>query len=249
MKLAKIITVVFFAFTLTNTFAQLKVDAELRPRFEYRHGFSTLFPNDADAAMFVSQRTRLNAKYTIEKLNFYMSFQDVRVWGDVPQLNRADANGLSVHQVWAEILFNANFSVKLGRQEIIYDDSRIFGNVGWAQQARSHDLALLKYKKDAYRIDVGFAFNQSQENIMGTDLTTPRTYKSMQYAWFHKDWKFFSGSFLFLNNGLQSDDGIKYSQTIGTHLKSNKESIANYYYRRVLHYMCTDEQAQCVEYY
>jgi hypothetical protein len=31
------------------------------------------------------------------------------------------------------------FSMKLGRQEVIYDNSRIFGNVDWAQQGRSHD--------------------------------------------------------------------------------------------------------------
>ncbi|CAM1349546.1 alginate export family protein [Tenacibaculum ascidiaceicola] len=233
MKASKIIIALLFFATIT-TFAQLTIDAELRPRAEYRHGFKTLFPDNANPALFVSQRTRLNTTYKTEKLNFYVSFQDVRVWGDVPQLNTADNSGLSVHQAWAEILLDPNFSVKLGRQEVIYDDSRIFGNVGWAQQARSHDMAMLKYKKDSFKFDIGLAFNQSKENLTGTNLTTPNTYKAMQYAWLHKDWSNFSGSFLFLNNGMQSPNGLKYSQTIGTHLTAKKDKFtiaANLYYQ------------------
>lgn len=223
-----------FLFALTNAFGQLNVDAEVRPRSEYRHGVKTLFPDNAEAAIFTSQRTRLNLGYKIEKFNFYLSFQDVRVWGDVPQLNKSDANGLSLHQAWGELLLDPNWSLKLGRQEIVYDDSRFFGNVGWAQQARSHDLALLKYKKDAFKLNIGLAFNQSKENLTGTNLTTPKTYKSMQFAWLHKDWDNFSGSFLFLNNGLQSPNGLKYSQTLGTHLKTKKDNLniaANLYYQ------------------
>ena len=233
MKLNRIFTILF-TLIATLTYSQLKVDAELRPRVEYRHGFKTLFPDNADAALFTSQRTRLNIAHSIEKLNFYVSVQDVRVWGDVPQLNNSDNNGLSLHQAWAEILLDANYSLKLGRQEIIYDDSRIFGNVGWAQQARSHDLALFKYKKGVFKANLGLAFNQSKENLTGTNLTTPNTYKAMQYIWLHKEWSNFSGSFLFLNNGLQSTDGLKYSQTIGTHLKTKQNNLqlaANLYYQ------------------
>ncbi len=233
MKINKILSIIL-TLVATLTYSQLKIDAEIRPRAEYRHGFKTLFPNNTDAALFTSQRTRLNFAHSIEKLNFYVSIQDVRVWGDVPQLNSSDNNGLSLHQAWGELMLDSNFSLKLGRQEVIYDDSRIFGNVGWAQQARSHDLALLKYKKNAFRIDLGLAFNQSKENLTGTDLTTPKTYKAMQYAWLHNDWSNFSASFLLLNNGLQSPDGIKYSQTVGTHLKTKKDNLniaANLYYQ------------------
>ena len=233
MKINKILSIILILIT-TLTYSQLKIDAEIRPRVEYRHGYKTLFPNNANAALFTSQRTRLNFTHSIEKLNFYVSIQDVRIWGDVPQLNTTDNNGLNLHQAWAEILLDSNYSLKLGRQEIIYDDRRIFGNVGWAQQARSHDLALFKYKKNAFKIDLGLAFNQSKENLTGTNLTTPNTYKALQYVWLHNDWNDFSGSFLFLNNGLQSSDGLKYSQTIGSHLKTKQNNLqlaANLYYQ------------------
>jgi len=241
MKFIKGIAILFFIFLMANVNAQLKIDAELRPRFEYRHGFKTLFPDNTDPAAFVSQRTRLNAGFKNEKLNFYLSLQDVRVWGDVPQLNTSDSNGLSIHQAWGEIHFDSNFALKVGRQEIIYDDHRIFGNVGWAQQARSHDMALLRYKEEKFKFDLGFAFNQDGAALTGTTLTTPGTYKSIQYAWLHKDWQNFSGSLLLLNNGLQFIDDInadnnktRYSQTVGSHLKYNKGNlglVGNLYYQ------------------
>jgi hypothetical protein len=241
MRFAKGITAIAFTFLITTVNAQLKIDAELRPRFEYRHGFRTLFPDNTDPAAFVSQRTRLNAGFKKDKLNFYLSMQDVRVWGDVPQLNASDSNGFSIHQAWGEILFDSNLSLKIGRQEIIYDDQRIFGNVGWVQQARSHDAALLRYKKKKFKFDLGFAYNQDGAALTGTTLTTPFTYKSMQYAWFHNDWQNFSGSFLLLNNGLQFIDDVnadnnetRYSQTLGSHLKYHKGDlglVGNLYYQ------------------
>ena len=241
MHQTKKLAFLFFLFLIANVKAQLTVDAEIRPRFEYRHGFKTLFPDNEDPAAFISQRTRLNAGYTTEKLNFYLSLQDVRVWGDVPQLNKTDKNGIGIHQAWGEILFNEKFSLKLGRQEISYDDHRVFGNVGWAQQARSHDAALLRYNDEKIKFDLGFAFNQDSENLTGSTLTTPGTYKSIQYAWVHKDWQNFRASFLFLNNGMQFIDAvdsdnneIRYSRTMGSHMNYRIGAlglISNLYYQ------------------
>ncbi len=217
------------SFLMANVNAQLKIDAELRPRFEYRHGYKTLFPDNEDPASFVGQRTRLKVSYNVEKLDFFLSVQDVRVWGDVPQLNSTDNNGISVHEAWANIGLGSNWFLKFGRQEIIYDDSRMFGNVNWANQGRSHDLAMLKHKKNSFKFDLGLAFNQSSEALTGTVLNTPNTYKSFQYIWFQNTWGNVSGSFLFLNNGLQYIDELnsdnnetRYSQTLGTHFKFGK---------------------------
>ncbi|PKA82348.1 alginate export protein [Ulvibacter sp. MAR_2010_11] len=220
--------------------AQFLLDTELRPRFEYRHGFKSLFPNNEDPATFVSQRTRLNSEYTTEKLKFRISLQDVRVWGDVPQLNTSDNNGISLHEAWGMLQFSPEFALKIGRQEVVYDDHRIFGNVGWAQQARSHDLALIRYTKDTFKTDIGYAFNQDSEKLTGHVLTT-NTYKSLFYLWMHKDWETISASVLFLNSGLQyldeedpSKNETRYGNTAGTHLtyKKGKFSLsANAFYQ------------------
>ena len=220
--------------------SQVILDAELRPRFEYRHGYKTLFPDNTDPAAFISQRTRLNAFYSDETLTFYLSAQDIRVWGDVPQTNIADKNGVGIHQAWGEIKFTPEFSVKLGRQALVYDDHRILGSVDWVQQARSHDLALLKLHKNNFSGHLGIAFNQDEEALTGNTLHT-NTYKAMQYVWLNKKWEDIGASFLLLNNGMQyidalseRDNEIRYSQTFGTHLTYNKNKfglMANLYYQ------------------
>jgi len=204
-----------------QSFAQLTISGELRPRAEFRNGYKTLTPDATDAALFVSQRTRLNTKFVSEDYTFFVSLQDIRVWGDVAQLNTSDKNGFAIHEAWGKIKFSPNFSAKLGRQEIIYDDSRMFGNVGWAQQGRSHDAAIFKFGNENYKLDLGIAYNQETEALFGNLYTIAGNYKAMQYAWFHKDWSKFNASFLLLNNGLQNIDAdkIRYSQTYGTHLK------------------------------
>ncbi|MDT7830079.1 alginate export family protein [Pricia sp. S334] len=220
--------------------AQVQVDAELRPRFEYRHGFGTLFPNNVDAAAFISQRTRLNASYSDEKLDFYLSVHDIRVWGDVPQLNVADRNGLGLHEAWGQLRFTPEFSVKLGRQVLAYDDQRILGGVDWAQQGRSHDVALLQFRKKQLEVHFGAGFNQDGQSLTGTVLNT-NTYKAMQYLWLHRDWQDFQVSLLILNNGRQfidTDDAAntetRYGQTLGSHLEFGRDRLnlmGNIYYQ------------------
>ena len=220
MKIRNLVVAILTLLTV-QSYAQLTISGELRPRAEYRNGYKTLTPNDVDAALFVSQRTRLNTKFISKDYTFFISVQDVRVWGDVKQLNTSDNNGLAVHEAWGKVKFSPNFAVKLGRQEIIYDDSRMFGNVGWAQQGRSHDAAIFKFGNKNYKLDLGVAYNQDSEALFDNLYTVEGNYKAMQYAWYHKEWSKFKASFLFLNNGLQNIDAdeIRYSQTFGTHMK------------------------------
>ena len=220
MKIRNLVVAILTLLTV-QSYAQLTISGELRPRAEYRNGYKTLTPNDVDAALFVSQRTRLNTKFISKDYTFFLSVQDVRVWGDVKQLNTSDNNGLAVHEAWGKVKFSPNFAVKLGRQEIIYDDSRMFGNVGWAQQGRSHDAAIFKFENENYKLDLGVAYNQDSEALFDNLYTVSGNYKAMQYAWYHKEWSNFKASFLFLNNGLQNivDDEVRYSQTFGTHMK------------------------------
>lgn len=240
MNISKNIIFIIFVLGITQGYAQFTVDAQLRPRFEFRHGYKTLYPDNTDPAAFVSQRTRLNFGYKTEKLQIYLSPQDVRVWGDVPQLNTADNNGLSIHQAWAEILLMPKFFLKVGRQEIVYDDQRLFGNVDWAQQGRSHDAAVLKYEPGFMKLHLGAAYNQDTEALTGNALTG-NTYKSLQYAWLHKDWNDLRASLLLLNNGLQyldetdsSKNDTRYSQTAGLHLGARVDNFnlsSNLYYQ------------------
>lgn len=202
--------------------AQFILGGEFRPRAEYRHGFKSPATIDMDAAAFISQRSRLNLAYKNEKMRIGFSLQDVRVWGDVAQLNLSD-NSFSVHEAWGEYFITPALSLKAGRMELVYDDARMLGNVDWAQQGRSHDIGLLKYEKNAWKFHAGLAYNQDKEQMSGRVYTVAGNYKTMQLFWANYKKDNLSASFLFLNNGKQDteEDGeilsypTRYSQTLG----------------------------------
>lgn len=207
--------------------SQFIIDAEVRPRYEYRHGFHSLMPDSVDPASFISQRTRLNVFFNKERVKVYVSLQDVRVWGNVSQLNRSDFYGLAIHQAWGQFGIGRKFAIKAGRQELVYDDQRMFGSVGWAQQARSHDALLAKYFYEKWSVDLGIAYNQNGFATTGNVYTVPGNYKAMQYLWGNYKGKTVKVSLLVLNNGLQYIDpfdsdsnATRYSQTYGAFVKA-----------------------------
>lgn len=225
-----IYSTVMVLFITTNLLAQqLGISGEIRPRLEARHGFKTLASPEDDAAIFVSQRTRLNLDYFTDKFKVKFAVQNVRVWGDVSTTSTFDKNGLAFHEAYAEYYFSPKFLMKLGRQEIAYDDQRILGSNGWAQQARSHDAFLLKFKPgENGQLDFGFALNANDESIFKEDYLVNQ-YKSLQYAWYHTNFnEAFGLSLLFLNNGMpykEMDQKIAYSQTLGTRLTYKKNRL------------------------
>jgi len=233
-----------FTMTMGTAYSQLKITAEVRPRAEYRHGFKTLPTTDMDNAFFVDQRTRLNVKYQKDRIKFYVSLQDVRTWGSQKQLVGNEDFGVSIHEAWGSAQIFDNWALKFGRQELVYDDSRIFGNVGWAQQARSHDALLFKYGKEKLKLDIGGAFNQNSPKLNTTSYTVGGSYKSLQYLW--ANYKFnssFSASVLAMSVGQQVNyvnaNGVdryqdNYTLTAGTRLvyKKNKFGLGfNGYYQ------------------
>ena len=220
---------------------QFDLTGEFRPRFENKHGFKTLQETDADGANFVSQRTRLNFKYKKEKLEAYVILQNSRVWGDIGTLggqdNESPGIGTTLHEAWALYSFTDKFSLKMGRQEIIYDDQRIFGSVNWVQQARSHDAVLAKYvPNENHNIDFGLALNSDSQS--GTDnlYSNVAGYKNFQYARYQGDFNKFGLSFLALNTGVEYEyidpistdvsQEIDFMQTIGPRLTYKSGSIS-----------------------
>jgi hypothetical protein len=225
-----IITIVLIAGIVTAMQAQqFGISAEIRPRFENRHGYKTLIPTDADGANFISQRSRLNFDYNNDKVTMRLSLQNVRVWGDVSTLSVSD-NANAIHEAWAQVHFSSNISLKLGRQEIVYDDHRIFGSVGWAQQARSHDAFVFKVlPNDKNRLDIGFAINADTQANMDVLYSNVAGYKNFQYAWYHRKFNDFGLSLLLLNTGVEYDDvgeqKVAYLQTVGPRLTYKMDKL------------------------
>ena len=217
-----ILVVLFCLPGLQQVFAQFTVSGQLRTRTELRNGHGTLQVKDTARALFTSQRTRLNFGYSGYRFKLYASVQDVRVWGqDASSINRVttDANdGFMLHEAWAEISLVdtgkviKNFSLKIGRQELVYDDVRLLGNLDWLQQARRHDAALLKFEHNGWTAHLGAAYNQNAERKSNTIYNGTPTgytastngmgamYKSMQFLYLGRKHFFGNSSVLFFKD-------------------------------------------------
>ncbi len=210
-------------FLLTNfsvLYAQLSLSGQIRTRTELRDGYGSPLPAGASPAFFTSQRSRLSLAYATYRLKLGLVAQDVRVWGQdastIKRFTTQDNNGLMLHEAWAELALTdtsnkkSYLGLKVGRQEISYDDQRLLGNLDWLQQGRRHDAAVLKFGTKVWTLHAGFAFNQNKENSSGVkyNSTPPATYagntnggsnyKSLQYLYAMRKLKMGSVSFLFL---------------------------------------------------
>jgi hypothetical protein len=207
--------------TITISAQQFDINADLRAKFENRNGYGTLKPDTLKAASFITQRTRLILEYSFKNVMLRVSPQNVKTWGDVATTSKTDANN-AFHEAYGEIKVDDKFSFKLGRQEINYDDARIFGNVDWLTQARSHDAFLIKFNPNTKnQLHFGFALNANKETNFYENYTVPQ-YKSLQYLWYHTDLKKLGLSVLVLNNGMPyivgTEEKVDYSQTLGSRL-------------------------------
>jgi hypothetical protein len=180
------ICIVLFLLLSPGIRAQWLISGELRTRTEFRDGAGTLKLKGNGDAYFTSQRSRLTIDYRGVHVIFHGSVQDVRVWGqDASTISAADGNKLGVHEAWAEITLADKddscfrhpavdyFAVKIGRQELSYDDQRLVGSLNWLQQARRHDAVVLKLVQKGWQVDLGAAFNQNTDafNYNGTFYT------------------------------------------------------------------------------
>jgi hypothetical protein len=229
MKNVFFILLPLLLFTLQDASAQFGLSGEFRPRTEFSRGYKTLAAEDQNMSIATAQRTRLNAIYNAETVKAKLVLQDVRYWGSQPQMVFNEDFATSVHEAWAEVFFTAAFSMRAGRQELVYDDHRILGNVGWAHQARSHDLVLFKFE-DEFKVHLGIAHHENPD-ITNNFYTGPDAYKDLQFIWFNKVWDHTGLSLLVLNNGVPyfksaQEQATRYSQTMGGRVVHTLEDVA-----------------------
>ncbi|GAA0878196.1 hypothetical protein GCM10009119_11640 [Algoriphagus jejuensis] len=223
-------------------FAQFNVDGQILIRSEFRNGYNKPIAEGLDPAGFIAHRARLQANYKLDRFNFFMSVQDVRTWGSTSQANVTDGF-LSLHEAYGEVDFGENWKVKLGRQELNYDNFRFMGNLDWALQARSHDFALVKYEKEKAELHFGGGFNQDGQALTGNIFTVPNQYRTAQLVRFENVLGKVDYTLLFWNEGRQwttkdaagtiIDDGVRFRQTLGipmlrTTLKNT--TLSGYFY-------------------
>jgi len=213
--------------TLPAMAQQFDLGLELRPRYELRNGYKTLLSESQDPASLITQRSRLNFDFQNEKLSVRASVQNIRSWGDVPTLNKADANGLAIFEAYGIYQLTEKLGFKVGRQVISYDNQRIFGQVNWAQQGRSHDALVLMFSPSSnQQLHLGAAVNNEDEFLFDMPYAL-NNYKNMQYAWYHLDWRQSALSLLVLNTGYDYQNAsvqeVQYKVTFGPYFKFNSK--------------------------
>ena len=203
--------------------AQFTLEGEFRPRSEYFGNggnftggtFPAQTATDADEGFLrTTVRAAIKAKYTAETYTVFTSFQEVFAFGDRPQISAAGNGNFRVQEAWADLKLGASSSLKLGRQPLSYDDQRILGGLGWAQQARTHDAAVYKYKKNKFSLDIGGALNTTVDEVYNTSALF--SYRDMVFVRANSKGEKLNFSFLGLVNTFQDSnvDGSNKSSLI-----------------------------------
>ncbi|MBX9853251.1 MAG: alginate export family protein, partial [Cytophagaceae bacterium] len=118
------------------------------------------------AAFFTSHRARLTLAYKREKFAAVFSIQEIRTWG--AQDPRSTAGTVQIFEAYAEPYITNNFSVRIGKQRIMYDNQRLFAQNDWRQNAGTHDAINFRYYKELFETELAFAFNQTSEPLFFT---------------------------------------------------------------------------------
>ena len=110
MKMKRIyalLSICFFAvLSFTDALGQTTIDAEFRPRTEFRQGFSQPLLDGTKPGFLTTQRTRLGFAYKGGVVSTKITLQDVRLFGetDTKQPATATTGSIGVYEAWAEML-------------------------------------------------------------------------------------------------------------------------------------------------
>ena len=227
--------------TPENTFT---LSAQLRPRFEYRNGAYVPLQEGEKPAILVNNRTRLNLDYHHgDQLQLFLSFQNVNIWGQAPQVQLNDrTGGLSIFEAYAALPIYKDINAKIGRQMIVLDEDRIFGSLDWHPAGRAHDAININWKNDKLTLRSFFAFNQNyfdgKANKLNGNVNNPKgqffapggqPYQHLEAVHAHYDITPTQGvSVLVANLGQRNDlvDDNDYNmQTFGFHYRGKSDAL------------------------
>lgn len=205
----KFILVLIILSAVFESKAQFIIGGEFRPRYEYRNGYKKMPDHNTTAANVISQRTRLLIAWQSKRISTRICLQDVRVWGDEPM--KKDIAGFGLYEGWIELGLCDSLNLRIGRQELIFDNQRLFSNNNWSQKAVTHDAVLLQYHQKGWSLDVAGAFNQSRDTTFSTDYNLSLgNYKALGMVLLSKKLGMFKIS------GLSVIDGYQRKNTTNT---------------------------------
>lgn len=214
----------FYSFGLKAQEADnvFSLDAQVVTRGELRAGgFKADSLDKYRRTQFIIGKYRITADYKRSWLEVKLSPQFSGIWGQ-------GGATISLYEGWANLKSKSCLFVKVGRQELDYDNGRIIGNDDWTMTVPTHDVLKLGYDGESHKIHLMAAYNQDAANMeSGTQYYSGglQPYKTMQALWYHYDTprKMFGVSLVGMNIGMQSvkdgeTDVTYYQQLVGTYM-------------------------------
>lgn len=167
---AALMVTAFFATTEIAKAADISFSGQFWTRYEVNeHGIvnNTTFNDESDASDFMVSRVRLNADVAVnDSTSAFIQMSRNSTWGSNAlnntntggatgaangsfQVSDNDAN-LGLHQAFFTLKNFAGLPVdlKMGRQQIVLDGHRLFGNTVWTVGQQTHDAVRLDHKHD-----------------------------------------------------------------------------------------------------
>ena len=221
-------------------YGEFTVDAQVRARGEFRTGPEALADGSTASSLLANDRVRLSFGWERGNLSLKIAGQHSGTWRDEGQKNTSGR--VALHEAWAKMTFGKGFFAQVGRQELVYDDERLFGSHDWDPTGRAHDALRLGWGSEKHKLHAIASFNQTgdvvDDIIYGVATSNQKLYKSMQMLWYHFGGNVspFGMSLLVSNQGVSDAGagGVNYMQTFGTYLSYARHrffSDASLYYQ------------------
>jgi hypothetical protein len=222
------------------SWAQIRIDAQLRNRFELRDGYKKLAADGANPTGIVSQRTRISFAYKSDLLTLNITPQDVRLWGGDASWSSsgvATNNSIGLFEGYAEIKTGEKLSIKVGRQAFKYDSQRMLAARNWNQNGLSHDALLLKFKMKEWNLHLAGTWNNLSD-LKAENYYPSNRIKTLDFAWLNRNFNNnLTLSFLQLAAGTTDTDTtntLNFRHTTGVYAqytKGNFSAWGNAYYQ------------------
>ncbi|MCK6575465.1 alginate export family protein [Myxococcota bacterium] len=126
--------------------------------------------------LYVTQRARLGVAFeSAAGLGLTFRLQDVRAWGEETHpLNDFQADGFDAHEAHLRVPLGESLKLTLGRQEIVFDNQRLVGNVNWRQSGQSFDAGRLTLKSGGFDADAFLAVVSESATKGNVDAHFPK---------------------------------------------------------------------------
>jgi hypothetical protein len=155
----------------------------------------------------------------------------VRLWGDEDNYSAAaiygkSENTLDIYEAWVSLNIGEKSQLKIGRQELNYDDSRLISKRDRLQSGMSYDALLYQYKNKDFglQLDIGLTLNNHTTDLLCNDYYTDRA-KTFDFLYLKKEFSpklYMSLSFIGAGYQKIDDNSILYmSATEGLHINYN----------------------------